>query len=242
MNVSNQKHCRKFTINSFDSDLRLNLKINSLFHFLSEVAWEHAKELGVGFEELADTGKIWILSAINLKILKLPKWQDTIVLETWPSGITGLQYTREFKLLNEKNECLVAASSSWIIYDKQTGKPVLPEEFSYLENICKEKATDSLFAKIRPRKDLFPAFKEYARHTDIDMHQHVNNSVYVKWIENCMGDIYPRRINTFKIQYLHEVKENDEIVIFTEKTDNHYYWEARINGDKLCFRAEVGLY
>lgn len=242
MNLSNPLHYKEFKINSFDADSHLNLKLNSLFHFLSEVAWEHAKKLGVGFEELADTGRIWILSAINLNIIKLPKWQETILIETWPSGITGLQYSREFKLLNEKKECLVAASSSWIIYDKESRKPVLPIEFSYLENICKEKATDSLFTKIKPRRNLNSAFKEYARYTDIDMHQHVNNSVYVKWIENCIGDIYPQRISTFKIQYLNEVKEGNEVVISTEKTDNQFYFEARINDDKLCFRAEVGLY
>ena len=69
MNITNPKHRREFKISSYDSDSRLNLKLNSLFHYLSEIAWEHAKELGVGFEELADTGKIWILSAINLKIV-----------------------------------------------------------------------------------------------------------------------------------------------------------------------------
>jgi acyl-ACP thioesterase len=236
------KYTKEYLVNSYETDVNLNLKLNSMFQWFTEIAWEHAKSLGVGFEELADTNRIWILSGISLQINKLPKWQDKVRLETWPSGIGGLHYTREFKLYLENGEELASAGSTWVIFDKVLSKPVTPIEFAYLTEITKEKAIDNLFSKIRPRKDLFPSFKEIAKHTDIDMHKHVNNAVYVRWIENCTGDIFPRRINTLKIQYLNEVKLHDEIVIFNEKTENHYYWEARINGDKLCFRAEVGLY
>lgn len=236
------KYKKEYLVNSYESDVNLNLKINSLFQWFSEIAWENAKLLGVGFEELADADRFWVLTGISLQINRLPKWQDKVILETWPSGISGLHYTREFKLYSSGGECLASAGSTWVIFDKATAKPVAPEEFNYLTDVSKEKAIDNVFSKIRPRKDLFPAFKETAQHTDIDMHKHVNNAVYIRWIENCTGDIFPRRINTLKIQYLHEVKLHDEIVIFNEKTQNHYYWEARINGDKLCFRAEVGLY
>lgn len=235
-------HFKEYQVNSYESDQNLNLKLNCLFQWFSEIAWEHAKSLGVGFEALSDAKRIWVLSGINVQINRLPQWQEKVKLETWPSGINGLHYTREFKLYSFSGEVLASAGSTWVIFDKELAKPVVPEEFEYLADIRKEKAIDSLFSKIRPRKDLFPAFKETAKHTDIDMHKHVNNAVYIRWIENCTGNIFPRRVNTLKIQYHNEVKLNDEIVIFGEKTENHYYWEARINGDKLCFRAEVGLF
>ena len=236
------KYTKEYLVNSYETDANLNLKLYSLFQWVTEIAWEHAKLLGAGFEELALSNRIWILSGISLQINKLPKWQDTIKLETWPSGINGLHYSREFKLYSSNGEVLASAGSTWVILDKTISKPVALQEFKYLGEITKEKAIDNLFSKIRPHKNLFPAFKEIAKHTDIDMHKHVNNAVYVRWIENCTGDIFPRRINTLKIQYLNEIKLNDEVVIFNEKTENHYYWEARINGDKLCFRAEVGLF
>lgn len=237
-----QKHCKIQIVNSYETDLSLNLKLNSLFQWFSEIAWEHAKALGVGFEELANTNKFWILSGMFLEITKLPKWQDKLILETWPSGISGMHYTREFKLYAEDGELLAAAESLWVIFDKNLGKPIVPEEFSYLDNVCKEKATSLIFSKIRPRKNLVPIFKETAKYTDIDMHKHVNNAVYIRWIENCTGDIFPNTVKTLKIQYLSEVKLNDKISFYGNKTENQYYWEAQINDDKVCFRAEVELW
>ncbi len=241
-NLQNASYFKNHLVNSYETDRNENLKFYSLFQWFTEIAWEHAKKLGLGFEELQETDKFWILSGINLKIIRLPKWQAKVKLQTWPSGQNKFFFTREFKLFSENDECLIAASSTWIIYDKKEQKPVIPEGYDFAGKSHTEKAIDSLFGKLRPRKNLVPEFKETAKHSDIDMHQHVNNAEYIRWIENCIGDIEPRRVNTLKIQYLHEVKVNDEVVIFLEKTDSNYFWEARINGDKLCFRAEVGLY
>jgi acyl-ACP thioesterase len=241
-NATNKSFTKQLTVSSYETDKNLDLKLYCLLQWFSEIAWENAKQLGIGFEELADNDKIWILSSLNIKVHRLPKWQDKVDVKTWPSGLNNLQYTREFQVFNLKNECLVSASSCWVIFDKNEQKAVTPPEYDYLTKINNEKALDSLFSKLRPRKDLVPLFKETAKYADIDMHQHVNNAEYVRWIENCIGELNLRRINTFKIQYLHEVKLNDEVVIFLEKTDNNFFWEARINGDKLCFRAEVGLY
>ncbi len=235
------KYTKEYIVNSYESDVNLDLKINSLFQWFSEIAWEHAKSLGVGFEELEKIERFWVLTGFRLHVNKLPKWQDKVRLETWPSGISGLHYTREFKFYSSNNECLAVASSIWVIFDKILAKPVMPKEFYSLTNISNEKAIDAVFSKIRPRKDLILAFNETAKHTDIDMNKHVNNAVYIRWIENCLGDIYPARIKTLKIQYIHEVKVNEEIQIFSDVSNNVHHWEAKINGDKICFRAEVEL-
>jgi len=198
--------------------------------------------LGVGFDELKKSNLYWVLSSVHISVKKLPKWQDITFLETWPSGISGAQFTREFNLYSENNDLLVSASTNWVMIDNQTNKPRVPEEYSFLSETKTTKAVDSIFSKVRPRKDMFPAFKECAKYSDIDLNNHVNNAVFVRWVENCIGNIAPRRINSFKIQYLNPVKLNDEVVIFNESTSNAYYFEARINGDPICFRAEISLY
>ena len=58
--------------------------------------------------------------------------------------------------------------------------------------------------------------EETARYTDIDMHHHVNNAVYVNWIENIMGNILPNKIKRFKIQFSNELKLGDKVSIFTK--------------------------
>lgn len=147
MEIKTKIYRRQQQVRSYDIDENLELKLNVIFQWFSEIAWEHAKTLGIGFEELKNVDKFWVLNSVNVEINKLPKWQDQLILETWPSGISGIQYTREFQFYDDKQNVLIAASSSWVIIDKNTLRPILPPEFSYLDELLKEKATDNLLKK-----------------------------------------------------------------------------------------------
>lgn len=239
MEIKTKIYRRQQQVRSYDIDENLELKLNVIFQWFSEIAWEHAKTLGIGFEELKNVDKFWVLNSVNVEINKLPKWQDQLILETWPSGISGIQYTREFQFYDDKQNILIAASSSWVIIDKNTLRPILPPEFSYLDELLKEKATDNLLKKIPLHKDLKFETEETARYTDIDMHHHVNNAVYVNWIENIMGNILPNKIKRFKIQFSNELKLGDKVSIFTKKENNYIYWESLKSDNKVCFRAEA---
>lgn len=242
MDIKQKIHKRIFQLKSYEVDNNLKLKLNVIFQWFSEIAWEHAKALGVGFEELNDIDKFWVLNSVNVEINNLPSWQETVVLETWPSGISGIQYTREFKIYDANNNLLVGASSSWVIIDKKSFRPILPIEFSYLENICNEKATENLLKKIPNAKDLSFVKKELANYTDIDMHQHVNNAVYVAWIENILEISLNKRIKRFKIQFSNELKLEEEISIFAKQNQDYIYLESLKSDNKTCFRAEVEFY
>ncbi|MCK9255533.1 MAG: thioesterase [Bacteroidales bacterium] len=226
-------------VRSYDVDQNLELKLNVIFQWFSEIAWEHAKILGLGFEELNDIDKFWVLNSVNIEINKLAKWQDEIILETWPSGISGLQFTREFKIYDKNEKLLLAASSSWVIIDKNSLAPILPEEFSFLNEISKEKATENLLKKIPRHKNLNFVKTKTAQHTDIDMHKHVNNAVYVKWIENIIGNISPNKIKRFKIHFSGGLNLDEKISIFTKIEKDYIYWESLKSDDKICFRAEA---
>ena len=96
-NLQNASYFKNHLVNSYETDRNENLKFYSLFQWFTEIAWEHAKKLGLGFEELQETDKFWILSGINLKIIRLPKWQAKVKSQTWPSGQNKFFFTREFK-------------------------------------------------------------------------------------------------------------------------------------------------
>jgi len=60
------------------------------------------------------------------------------------------------------------------------------------------------------------------RYSDIDMHHHVNNTIYIEWIL----DSYPfemnqtHQIHTFEINFLAESSYGDEISVHTEPVEN----------------------
>lgn len=232
---------KNFRVNSYESDRSLNLKINCLFQWFSEIAWEHAKRLNLGFEDLGETDYYWVLLGMRVEIKKLPKWQDDVKLQTWPSGISGLYFSREFILFDSDNEILASASSSWLIYNRTTLRPVVPKGNEYGYNTNSQKAVNEQFSKLRPHNCLIPEFSVVAQYADIDMHQHVNNAVYIKWMENYFGDLHPQKITNIKIQYLKEVKLGEEVFISFCKENNIYYCEASVSNEKTCFRAEIEI-
>lgn len=244
MEIALEKYCKKIKISSCECNLHTEMLIASIFKHFTEIAWEHVKAAGFAFEENIEAQYKWILLRLNLNIKSLPKWQDIIIVETWPSGIKSNYFSREFRMIDKySGKELVAASSDWVVIDKKNNSKCVPEELEFYRKPKHDKAVSKIVSdKIKPSKNLITIEKEIAKYSDIDLHHHVNNSVYVRWIENAIGDIFPRRINIFKVHYISEVFENDNIVISADKSDNNMYFECYINDDKLCFRAEVELY
>lgn len=231
---------KQFYVNSYETDRNLNLKLNCLFQWFSEIAWGQVKQTDLGFEGLNNADKYWVLLGMNVKINRLPKWQDFVKIQTWPSGASGLYFTREFLLFDDKGDCLAAASSTWLIYDRVTLRPVVNDDIDYEKRTNSKKAVEQEFVKLRPFKNTKPQFDITAKYTDIDMHQHVNNSVYIKWIEDYFGNLELQTIKTIRIQYLKEVKLNDEIIVSFGHDNGIVYCEAILKSEnKTCFRAEI---
>ena len=233
-------HFKNFTVSSYECDQNLTLKVHCLFQWFSEIAWEHEKQLNLGFEDLNNTDYFWVLLGMNVKITKLPVWQQKVKLQTWPSGIERLYFSREFMLFDENDTLLAGATSSWLIYNRKTNRPIIPigKEFEYKTN--SNRAVETIFAKLNPLNSCDTKYKVVANYTDIDMHKHVNNAVYIKWIENLMKDILlHNRISEIKIQYIKEIKIDEEIEISEKRKDKICIYEAAGKESKVCFRAEI---
>ena len=236
-------YSKKYVVTSYEVNNKLTLKLNCLFQWFSEIAWEHAKELNVGFEEMETSNIYWVLIGVKTKINKFPKWQDKLTLRTAPTGIKGLYFDREFILNDEKDNVLVEADSKWLIIDRNTLKPLksVEDDYKYLQ-IKDNTVLDFEFTRLHRKTGLTNTCNEIAKYTDVDMHQHINNAIYVRWVENILG-LYSNNINSFSIQFLKEVKQNDNVIInYSDKIDNKIFFEAIIdNTDVHCFRADVKL-
>ena len=113
----------KFTIKSYECRPDGNIKTASLMQYLQEAAALHAEQLGFGFGTLNKINSYWVLSNIRIEIIRLPKWNDTITVKTWPSGYNRLIAAREF-VARDQNDCeLFRASSQWMILDKSSSRP-----------------------------------------------------------------------------------------------------------------------
>ena len=96
---------------------------HDLLRQMQEVASNHADRLGWGFADLESRGLIWVLSVIRMEISLWPTFGSSFLLHTWPSGLNRLQAAREFLGTDLEGRQLFAASSSWMVLNRNTGRP-----------------------------------------------------------------------------------------------------------------------
>jgi acyl-ACP thioesterase len=227
LNINLNKFTANFRIGSFDTDHSGKVKITSICNYIQEIAGMHADDLQWGIEKLQERNLSWVLSRLKLKVFEYPQWKETLTIETWPTGIEGLFGNRDFKILNEEGKVIMIATSSWLVINFKTKRPVRPNEV--INNISSN-PNELLFEK--PLKKLKVQDSNsneeiiHVHFSDIDINQHVNNVKYIKWIiDSCPKDnLLNMEIDELEVNFLHEAKLDDYLQVSNSNiSDEHHF-------------------
>jgi acyl-ACP thioesterase len=172
----------RFRVRAVELDDRWRLRPASLCDYLQEAAAAHAHALGVSVEALHPRGLTWVLSRFHVRAASYPRWRAEVVVETWPSAVSGPFALRDFRVLDSDGLPLAAATSSWMVIDIAKRKPVpLPDFILSIHGPNPGRAVDDPFAVLPP----LPEAAERSlvleiRRADLDLNRHLN---FVKTIE-----------------------------------------------------------
>ena len=92
MNIKEEK----FVIQAYQCHSGGYMKNSSLMLRMQEIATIHAEQLGFGYAALNKADCYWVLSNIRVEFSEVPRWNDEIILKTWPSFSSRLIAAREF--------------------------------------------------------------------------------------------------------------------------------------------------
>jgi len=203
-----------FKLYSFQVDFRKLASLETLCRIFQEAAWNHAEALGLGFEQLQQQHKIWVLSRLLINVHRYPRWGETIRIHTWPRPVEGALAMRDFQMLNHRDEVLVSGSSAWLILDALSRKPQRPGKMlSSFSTDPNHRATERDPEKIAETETPEPGIELLVRYSDIDVNGHVNNARYVGWLL----DSYPlefhcgHSVSQLEINYLGETRAGDTL-------------------------------
>ena len=118
-------YSEKIQITSNDIDENLELRLSSLFKFMQQVASHHVEKLHAGHLDLLEHNMLWVVIRMQVKIYKLPKYEEEIVVSTHAGETRSFIYPRYFEIYDDKKNLIVAVSSLWTIIDATTRKVVL---------------------------------------------------------------------------------------------------------------------
>ena len=128
---------RELRVSGDAVNMGLELRSSEMFFLFQEAAGDHANRLGVGQPFLMERGYTWVVALMNVDIQRLPKYDDTIAIETWPGPfrrilcprwyqIRILPKTEEERKKHPEGEVVVRASSVWSILDVEKRVAVNP--------------------------------------------------------------------------------------------------------------------
>ncbi|RUT72985.1 acyl-[acyl-carrier-protein] thioesterase [Ancylomarina longa] len=215
-------HEESFLISSFDADFNGNAKLTSICNYLQEIAGKHVDLIHQGLNDLQVKNMAWVLSRLKVHIYEYPKWKDKITIQTWPTGTNGLFGNRDFKIKNESGKTIAIATSAWIIIQMDNKRPVRPNHFADKMTVYNETLVFSNpLQKLKIENNFEFNEKIKIHYSDIDINQHVNNVKYIKWVMDAcpIKKLNKDQISELQINFLHESKLTDELIIFGNKTE-----------------------
>ena len=157
------------------------LALPALCAHLQDAAGAHAEQLGVSQQTLLAKKQSWVLTRLHIELDRPPRWDDTLSVETWPSGLTGPFAQRDFVLRVDDAE-VGRATSTWVVFDQAQRRMKRPPRALY--DLTLPDRPPVLAADIPDveRPDTAGHTRRFrVRFHDLDLNRHVNNARYVAW-------------------------------------------------------------
>lgn len=173
-------------LKTYQMDRHALLRPIMLMNELQAVADTHAETLGAGRTFLTQNNLAWVVTHYLVDIIEMPTENEVIEISTWPSGQNGLKATREFQIRGNDGRTLVNATSQWVIIDLETRRVLRLDGTLPHWDMITERAYDRTFDKF---PDFTPDVTKIVlpRFDDVDVNQHINNSVYAVWATESLG-------------------------------------------------------
>ena len=106
-----------FKVRSYECGPDGLVTLPNVCNYLQEAASLNAEKLG--FSKLdfdaAGVNISWVLTRLRVKMTRYPRWEDEVIVETFPRGGRKIVAWRDFEVKNTAGETLGVATSEWML-------------------------------------------------------------------------------------------------------------------------------
>jgi acyl-ACP thioesterase len=218
--VAASPHAEWFAIYAFQQDVTGVAGLPSLCEYMQEAAGNHAAALGFSIERLHGEGLAWVLARMRVVSLAMPPVHARVEVTTWPVGIEGLQFRRDFIVRGEDGSVLVKALSQWVVVSLSTRKVVrVPAFIAGAALRAGQTALDDEKRRLADAGAEHEACVFRARLADMDRNRHVNNVRYLDWIMESVPEeeTRGRRLADLEVAYRAEARKGDMVSVRTAR-------------------------
>lgn len=218
----NKVYTKKYEINYYDVDYKLQCKLASIVNFLCDIGNTQSEYVGETIEALTAKNCAWVFYKYDINIKRYPKYRDVITVQTEPVGFNKFYAFRGYKIMDEEGNILVEATALFFLINIEKRRPmrVSQEQMdAYTGGEVLPKAVQMGDVKTLEIEDYF---KDFAiRYSDIDSNGHVNNVKYMEWaIESVPLDVIKDyELKRIKVVFEKETTYGDSVHVSAQKIE-----------------------
>jgi medium-chain acyl-[acyl-carrier-protein] hydrolase len=236
-----------FRVSSADTDMEARLRPGALVNFLIQSAIQSADSLGFGFGNLSQEQLFWVLSRMVIEIYRPLKWNEEIIVETWPKDVDGLLYLRDFIIRDKKGAIVVKATSGWLAINFKSKRPGKVEGIgaSFLDRLRSKHALEAHPEKL-PTIQASAYTEKVTTYFDLDLNKHVTSTRYIDWMIDSipvdyLATHYPSKVI---INYMKETHLGDVILLQSNESFQQTFVFEGINKftNQISFRARIEFF
>ncbi len=193
-------------------DQKANLTIAALINYMQDCCTFQSEDCGFPLSYMLENKRGWFLMTWQIRIHKLPKMGDEIVVKTAPVMYKGIIATRGFLLENAAGETLASASSNWVLMDLIHQRPLrIPEDMKKAYEPFMTLPGEWMGRKLPTPSELSEVYRFTVNPLYLDTNGHMNNEYYVSAALKTMEDGFiPGEI---RVEYRNQAKLGDEVIV-----------------------------
>ena len=228
-------HVRQFRVRYCECDAYGHVNNTNYVRYMQETAFDASAAAGYDFARYDALGQYWLVRETEVEYLKPLRYGDTFEVKTWVVDFRRVRSRRAYELRKVGlGELVARGRTDWVYLDNATNRPTtVPAEM--IAAFFPEGAPQSA-----PPRAPFPAAPEpppgvfelrrRVAWQDIDMAWHVNNAVYLSYVEDCAMQLlstygwpvtrmsdenFAILVRQHQIEYLQPAVMDDELEVAT---------------------------
>ena len=219
------------------------MRTSALLRYAQDVAWRHSEFLGFDRPWYAERGLAWVVRAVDLEVLAPIPMGHTLRVSTAVIGHRRIWARRRGECRLADGAVAAVVTTDWVLLDARGRIVRIPSEFGVVFSNPELPGDIARVGPLAPPADA-SSLEIRVRPHDLDPMDHVNNAVYLDWLEEALvaagdGEAIAARPRTIRLEYLASAAPGDEVFVRTWTDDSG--WRATIaRTDGLEFVRATG--
>ncbi|MBA3532772.1 MAG: hypothetical protein H0T73_12680 [Ardenticatenales bacterium] len=155
----------------------------SFLNWFQEAAFANSTQFGYSPDRYQELGVYWVMRETDMEIVERPRYSEQIDISTWIADMRRVQAFRQYEARRADGTLLARGSTKWAMIDLATMRPRRIHE-SIIEAI--HPAQDFILEEMTwptVEGESFGTERRVSFYEEDEL-AHVNNAVYLNWIED----------------------------------------------------------